>query len=89
MTDPYREMVLVKPKPASGLIQAPKPAKRHQCNKPVLFLRRLLFWLPTIRYGSLWRCAECKSVFFAAISFPDSNWLATDLDTWISQGGSK
>jgi hypothetical protein len=90
-SDPYRSMVLIQPKQHYGLIQAPKPAKQHQCNKPMLspFLRFFLFWLPTIRNNSLWRCIEYKKVYAAyVVQVPGgSDWLSSSIECWVENGG--
>jgi hypothetical protein len=91
ISDPYRSMVPVPHKQVYGLIQAPKPVKEHQCNKPMLspILRFLLFWLTPIRRGSLWRCAECKEIWYASVDwFPwVSQWHRSDIGAWMMKGG--
>jgi hypothetical protein len=101
---PYRSMIALEPKPKKlhGLI----PSKviypdNHNCSKPTLnrFFRWLLFWLPDLKWGSVYRCRKCDQVFVADWEYPSMwqdgwswqslRWREDRIDKWIKAGGDE
>jgi hypothetical protein len=102
---PYRSMTAIesKPKKIHGII----PSKviypdKHQCSKPTLnrFIRWwFLFWTPSLKYGSFFRCQKCDQVWQADWDFPYSwgkgwiwqglVWQTATINEWIKAGGDE
>jgi hypothetical protein len=98
MTDmlPYRSAEMIPNKPKMGLICAKKEVKPkvHRCDTPYIgMFRWLLFWLPTIKTGSVFRC-PCGKAFEAIIVRnvdPTMGfclwWDKCSIERWLEAGG--
>lgn len=97
MTDAYRSMQTLPPKPLYGLIIVPRQPKKkpHYCLLPLLgFWRDIFFWLPKIGVGTLYRC-QCGQVHQVhevySPGFTGTGrylmWSSSSKDEWKKLGG--
>lgn len=102
---PYRSMdaLEIKPKKIHGIIPSKYlPPTKHTCSLPTLnrFARWLFFWLPALKYGSVYRCQKCGTVWEADWEYPhgqkrggweyqELKWEKAHISKWVQAGGDE